>query len=297
MHLTVTIDKDTSKLEILKPDSTKKIFDPWAVPPTPISPIKKQNITYSHFRPVFEVGLFSTKNSSENQFLDTTTNNWFSNHYGFDLILENRYINYSTGVRLTTFYEFFDFQNNWNTVDTTILTDIIVNTHWEVDTFWYLNLDSLLIGDTVWTPYYDSNPIYQYDTLFSNRYDTTFNNNSNERVNKIRFIEFPVIFGYHYKTGNWKFNFNVGIIAGFPIYQNYIIILPRDEGVVSGMFSKVSFWSYTAISGEYKISKRLSGKFGFYVRIPLNEQITVLGIKRKYYSYGLTFGLNIKLNK
>lgn len=292
MHLSVILE-DTAKVDTPKIDTnTQKII----LPPIPLEPEKVRNITYTYLSSFAEIGVFKVKNSPSNQLLDSTISSWRTNTYGFNFeVLQKRFF-YSTGVQMTNFFEEFSLEDKWETIDSSIFTNVDVYTYWNVDTVWFLNLDSLLVGDTVWVPYYDSTQINEYDTSYITNYDTTKHYLSYNKFNKMKYLEVPIIFGFQFGNKKWKYSIKTGLIAGFLVSYDYKIALPRNEGILEGNFVKYSFWSYTNLNIQYEFSDRFSVNLGIYGRIPLNNQMLIFDTNRRYYSYGFTFGIKMRIN-
>lgn len=295
MHLTVIMDSPDT-IQQPKIDTTPKvIFDPWVVPPTPIYPIKKQIISYCKISSNLDFGFFNVHNSNQNYILDTNMKNIHFVSFGAGVDLRQRYLYMNFGAQFATYIEEFSLNNKWQVIDTNLIRNIDITSIWDVDTIWYLNTDSLLIGDTVWMPYYDSTMINQYDTTFTQKYDTVYHSMNTEKINKIRYLEIPLIIGGHFRVKKMRFYIGSGLVVGIPINTNYNLALPYDAGIIKGTFSKMSYWSYSKINIEYSFNKRLFLRFGFFYKFPLNYQITVFDNKRKYFSYGINFGVALKL--
>ena len=295
MHLTVIVE-DTNKISTPKTDTNNTNFQSNISSNTYIKkPTKKHNLLKTNIYPYLEFGFFRTTDSPPNTMFDTTIFNSHTTTYGLGFEIEQKRFLYSTGFQITNYYENFKLKNNWETIDSSILTNVEVNSHWNIDTIWFINLDSLLIGDTVWMPYFDSTLINEYDTSYTTDYDTIFHNSEYDRINRIRYVEFPLIFGFHFGKRKWKYYVRTGLITGISISKNYKIALPKEQGVIEGKFVDFSFWIYTKISVQYAFTDKFSAIIGIYGRIPINNQLLVLNTHRKYYSAGFSFGVSWKI--
>ena len=290
-HLSVIID-DTSSVKTPKIDTLTPGIDSIS---DIKKPIKKHNLLKTNIYPYFEFGFFKIKESPPNLLLDSSITYWHTNTFGVAFEVEQKYFLYSTGFQFTNFYEKFHLADNWKTIDSTINTHIEDNSYWNVDTVWYLDLDSLLIGDTVWLPLYDSSLINQFDTSFTTDYDTSSNSYNYNRLNKVKYVEFPLIFGFHFGQKKWKYSIKTGLITGVSVYKNYIIAINRDEKIIEAKFVDFSFWFYSKIGIQYSFSEKFSGRFGVYGRIPLNNQLSIFDTQRKYYSWGFSFGFSWRI--
>ncbi len=293
MHLTVIIDNNETIIDTQKHSDNKQL--PVNLQPVALEPVRKKFINYNNISLIYELGFYNVVKSQTDEFLENTLTNLYSNSFGLSFDVEQLFFRYSVGLMLTNYYEKFEFNDKWNVIDSAIQTIVDINSYWEVDTFWYLNLDSLLVGDTVWCPYYDSNQIVIYDTSYKTNYDTTKYQRYYNRINKLRFIELPIIAGFNYTYKRWTFSVSSGFIFGLPIFEDYRLALPMDIGIINGYFSNISYWSYSKFDVKFRISKMISLKLGFYAKIALNNQLTIIEQKRKYNSYGLNLSIVLRL--
>jgi len=85
--------------------------------------------------------------------------------------------------------EAFDIKSTWSY----LYYNTIVQ---KIDTIWFLDIDQLLHGDSVWVPY-----LYQYntikkDSIYSEKIDSTKLFYHDDIVNKYYYFEIPLIYGY-----------------------------------------------------------------------------------------------------
>jgi hypothetical protein len=298
MHLKVIALKDTTKTI----DKTTYIYDDLLsysfLAPNEIKSIKKERYSFFsnskiHFK--FDYGNFFYTSKSQNQFLDSTILPISLMSYGvlFEHSIQN--FNYLSGFFYNNLSERFFFNDYWNNIDTSYSQKILINNYWNVDTIWFLNLDSLLVGDTVWFPYYDSTYITEIDTITLQNIDTTNFYKQYNNINKLQYIELPIILSYKINLKKLGFEFLTGIFFGFYLNPKYNIFLPHDYGVLSALFPKIIYSLYQSINIEYQISKKISFQVGFFCKIPISNYFSIFQTNRKPYSYGLSLGISYKI--
>ncbi len=217
---------------------------------------------------------------------------------GFVELSRNNY-SLETGGYFTRFFEDFKFSESYETVNISTFYNFFEIINWKVDTIYFLNLDSLLLGDTVWMPYFDSTLIVSIDSNLTTNYDTTKYDSNYDTKNLYTYFEIPIIFGYDYKFNSFIFSLKAGIITSFFISTKGFNILYKNKYIVSKNeninFSKVFFSSYLSTKITYKITP----SFGFYVepfyRLPLTQSYYNSLITTRLTAYGVKFGLQYTL--
>ncbi len=247
-----------------------------------------------YFNTSFHFGTFDFSYSNKNKFLDTTKIPKYFFSAGINYTLEHQNFFISSGIKISNYYENFLFNESWYNFDTTSTQIIDKITDWEVDTVWFLNLDSLLIGDTVWIPYYDSSLNITYDTSYIQNIDSTLNKNNYNRQNKLSYIEIPIYFGRNFNFRNWQISLNLGLISSFLYASDFKIALPKKSSFIKPGFSKFTFKIYSSVGINYTIFKNLKINLSVFSKIPLNYQYIIEKNKVNYYNYGLSLGFCFK---
>jgi len=253
---------------------------------------KTSSFKINSISPSIGVGKFNIKNDIN--IIDTNIRPILYTELGFLLNSNFNNFTYSTGLSLVNYFEHYNYSLKNISIDTNFSQTITPNTFWTVDTVFFLNLDSLLIGDTVWISYYDSNFNVTYDTNNFVNYDTSVFHHNSQRINSINYIEFPIIFGRDFMLKNWQISLQIGLITGVYYRSNFRIKGKEEEPYVIPLVSKVNFYAFGALNINYSFSKRLSIFLKISSKMPLNYNYSVYNTKYKYYSYGLSTGLNIK---
>jgi len=298
MHIKVIIPKDTAKIVEKTPYLYNDLLNYSFLAPNEIKTISKEEINFFsntkiHFQ--FDYGNVKYFKKSKNIFLDSTILPISSSSYGFLFEKSTKYFNYFTGFFYTNLTEKFIFSDSWFKVDTSYTEEVLTNNYWDIDTIWFLNLDSLLVGDTVWVPYYDSTYITEFDTITHQHLDTTNFSKKYNNINKLYFVEFPILLSYNIILKKVSLNFVSGVFIGFFINPKYNIFLPFDYGILSATFPSIFYSFYQSISFEYQISRKIGIQLGVYCKIPLSSYFNIYETNRKPISYGFSVGLNYKL--
>ncbi|MBN2663474.1 MAG: hypothetical protein JXR68_07465 [Bacteroidales bacterium] len=250
----------------------------------------KYKLNINNFSPIIDVGKF--KLLSDNDIIDTSRTPYFYSGYGFLLNFNKLNVFYTTGIKLTNYYENYNLVKNRQIVDTNYYQKVIPSTFWLVDTVWFLNLDSLIIGDTVWVPYIDSNFNVVYDTTNIASYDTSEFNNRYEKINSISYIEFPLIIGWQKRIKNWQFSPQIGLITGVLYYSNYRIAAD-DDGFLLPKIAKINYYAFGALYLSYSLTESYSIFLNTWAKYPLNYNYSLNNTKYKYFTYGVSLGFSL----
>lgn len=219
---------------------------------------------------------------------------------GFNLDFLIKTINFQTGIYFTDIFENFDFNLNYTKTDTIIFYDFFQNYNLEIDTIQYIDLDALLHGDTIWKQHYDS--IYHYfkDSTLTTEYNNTEINLNKNSKNQYRYFEFPLIFGYSLERKNFNFIPKFGFIFGFynsssgfsfdKTTEFEFISIPKTY-----LFPHLTINSFFSLSIEYKINRKVKFNIEPFFRNNLNPVFTNSQIDKYFYSYGMKFGIKVKL--
>ncbi len=213
---------------------------------------------------------------------------------GFVELTKNRY-SIHLGTYSTKFYEKLNYSESSSEIFPISYYNIFDVLNWNVDTIMFLNLDSLLAGDTVWEPYYDTIKYTLKDSTFINTYDTITNNTKYNLTNTYTFFEIPIIFGYKINFNRFSFSFKAGIITSFFISSKGFNISYHNKYIVSKNeylnFSKVFFSSYFSSKFAYKINPNIGLYFEPFYRFPLSKTYSNNLVVSKFTNYGVKIGV------
>lgn len=254
-------------------------------------PKAKFKINFSSFSPVIDIGKFKIMEGVD--VVDSIRTPYFYAGIGFLLNFNKQNFFYSTGLKLTNYYENYDFSKKTQIIDTNYYQKIVPSTFWLVDTVWFLNLDSLIVGDTVWMPYIDSNFNVIYDTTIIVNYDTSEYNNRYEKINSISYIEFPLIISWQQNFNNLHLMPQVGLITGVYYTSNFKIAGDENNVFLLPKINKVNYYAFGALHLNYSITENYDVFFKTWVKYPLNFNYSLNKTKYKYYTYGFSLGFSL----
>lgn len=216
--------------------------------------------------------------------------------YGFGLDLLYQFKQFSVGGGLA----YSQYAQEFNTLDKSLQTEVIDNwtlfnvDHWQVDSVAYINLDSLLQGDTVLTYISDSINNPTQDSTHSTVTDSTWANRALTYKNVYQYIEIPLFVEYTFnRSKTWQPFVRGGLVTGIYIKtQGYLV---SSEGQITSLealpFAKVIFWAHAGIGMKYNLNKRFSAYTMLNYRYNLNAIINdEQYINQHLDNTGLTFG-------
>ncbi len=250
----------------------------------------------SSITPNFQVGKMLLLHNKIS-FYDSVSKPLFCFGNGVLLTYDKNKISYSVGFNYANYFENYNYVDTWQTIDSTINRKINPHSFWTVDTVFFLNLDSLLIGDTVWIPYYDSNFRVEYDTTKIVTFDTSNNSYNYQKINSLNYIEFPIYL-------SWKFTFNkfiispkIGFITGILYSSNFRVFTPHVDDIIVPTIFKLNYSAFIGLDLSYKISPKFYFNIGFWSKIPLSYNYTLFNSKYKYLSYGFSGGITYRFGE
>lgn len=244
--------------------------------------------------------LFIPSNSEHqtySNYVDSLTSPDYSVSYGLDFAYTYKNFIFQTGLSMQTFTE--GFKNRQTQLDIvqkpyTNYFDRLVSS-W--DTVWFLNLDSLLQGDSVWVPVpvettytvRDSNILYTNDTLKQYLYK--------KEQNKYRYFEIPLMVGYQVKDNRFTYSLKAGIITGIlQAVKGYNVSSDNkftSLDLANNPFGKYHFSAILSLGVSYNFNGHWSVFGEPYIRRSINsvfEKNYLLA--KKFSSGGLKVGIN-----
>jgi hypothetical protein len=253
---------------------------------------------------VFMTDNFIMSNQSTNNDIYELYKNSFKLFPGVSLGLSfhvdyNNYI-LQTGINLTDFIEKFEFVNQNLKIDTLEFFEYFQNSLLDIDTIWYVDLDSLLQGDTIWKQHIDTTLLIFQDSILVTNYDTTINVISKRSYNHLSYFEIPLIFGYNFSFKKISIAPKAGIIIGFLSYTNGKIFNYNGNFSIVDLqtecsFPIISFSTFLAVNLRYKINKKTFVYIEPFFRNNLSGTYYNEYFTKKYFSYGIKFGFSFVL--
>ncbi|MBT3208149.1 MAG: hypothetical protein HN704_04550 [Bacteroidetes bacterium] len=170
----------------------------------------------------------------------------------------------SSGLSYSLSHDNFSFSYDNLNIDTSLVADIFENIHSNVDSVYFINIDSLFsMGDTIWETFYDTSYSYTFDTNYVEKYDTVFINHSKNAINKIEYLQIPLIASWYFNFGNLNFSLSSGIINEFLIRHKKYEVYFEDDLYSTKLQTKNELQSYSlslyiSCLAEYKFSTQWS---------------------------------------
>jgi len=220
--------------------------------------------------------------NQENSSLVDKLNSSSSNSLAFDLGAEVGYqfknISLISGINFTQYDEQFNAE-----YEETLIEEI---NYWEYndytqtiyDTTNYVNIDSLIQGDTTYTQIIDSTQITLTDSTLSSTNDTSVSRQNMKYVNKYKYIEIPLTIEFTFNRVK-KFSpfIRTGLITGLHIRtQGFTYSVENNEQLIENTdlpYVKANFWLLFGVGIRYNLNDRFSVLVYPYYRYHLNDLI------------------------
>jgi len=220
--------------------------------------------------------------------------------YGFGVDISYQFKQLSVGMGLAYSRYQLDFTTKQKELQTTSTTywDYLDVEHWNIDSVPYLNLDSLLQGDTVTTVIVDSVQYFTQDSTQNTRIDSNWIENSFNSRNVYSYFEIPLFMEYTFnRSEKWQPYVKLGLITGIHIRTSGYYA--SSEGKVYSLeslpFAKINFWSHTGLGLKYNLNKTLS----VYSEANFRYNLNAIVKKEDYFNqhlhhFGVSFGIQYR---
>jgi len=144
---------------------------------------------------------------------------------------------------------------------------------WQVDTTMYINIDSLLGGDTVITYREDSTRYIIVDSTKLTRNDSSWTTNDIRLQNVYQYVELPLSVYYTFnRNKHWQPFAGVGVVSGmFWKSKSYYMADNEVVSTESLPFAKFVFWANVMGGVRYQYTKRISFSVSGQYRYLLNH--------------------------
>ena len=201
-----------------------------------------------------------------------------------------------TGFSFAMYNETIDFYSVKTITDTTFSTEY----HWTgqniIDTIYFLNLDSLILGDTVWIAYYDTISTGTMDTIQIENYNSHDITNQHKGNNYWQYFEIPVLGVFNYNFQSFRLSFKTGIIAGLlykfertEVYSENSLFISSTQR--SRELETLCWSTYLSLAAEYRLSEHWAVTGEPWIRFPLTQFTGSEGISLKYNAQGFKTGI------
>ena len=207
------------------------------------------------------------KSISENPGFSLGTN--FNFHFS-----KNRY--FQTGLEYSRFTENVNLSYAYTLFDTSYNTLIEEYEQLHIDTIWFLNIDSLMLGDTVYMAYPDTSYLQQADTSIVSRVKRLDKEVHKNRISTWSYLEIPVLGAFQLRKNQWTMDFKGGIITGILIRHDRYMIYPAGElyelrELTSSEISNIVFNLYLSSNVAYQLNTHWTVLCEPYLKYPLAE--------------------------
>jgi len=223
----------------------------------------------------------------------------YSINTSLDIIYKNSSLN--TGISYRQIYEQFRYTSIFETPDTSYYFDYFTRTEQEIDTIWYLNLDTLLqTGDSVYFPLLDTNYVQYNDSVRAMKIDTIRNSKKIHNLNKYSFLQIPLIYGHRFYYKKYSMIAEIGLLTNFILNSQgntLSLLYPFEIKKIEdeNKFLLVSFSIHAGLGIDYKLSERLFLNAKVFYRKGVNSIYKDYPIGYIFDESGFYFGLKYKL--
>ncbi len=185
----------------------------------------------------------------------------------------------TTGLNYSEYYQNRSYKNSY-------LEYSPENSYYNYDTTWAWFFDPPDIGVPV-VAGIDSNWVEVYN-------DITIDNSG---LNRLKYIEVPLLVGYRYNANLISIELNTGIYMGFLMYSSVKVpdVVNNDE-IVNMRHTNKTMLSYTVNASVYfHVDRNISLFVSPYFKNNLNSVFNSnYPVKQRFNSYGLNFGVNFR---
>ncbi|HBF87105.1 MAG TPA: hypothetical protein DDX39_00575 [Bacteroidales bacterium] len=223
-------------------------------------------------------------------------------HYSAGLNLNYKINNIviSSGLSVSEIGETYNYKVNAAYIDTLHYFTYQNSGYMQKDTISYLNMDSLMVGDTSYVYFVEYNWVSTYDSVLVVDYDTIKTLNTFKERNKYRYVEIPLMFGFEFEKEKYSCTVSGGLITGI-LYKTQG--LSMDKRILTDnvsiddkrQFVQTQFSLALAVGFAYKLNNKFSLLAEPYFRKTINsiypEKIAYL---QKYNSYGMKVGIRYR---
>ena len=162
------------------------------------------------------------------------------------------------------------FNKKWNEIFTRNDTLIWFRQKMDIDTIWVLNLDSLVNGDTVYEPHYDTTITRWIDTTNKLFIDTLQIELKAQRINSLHYARIPLIVSKSFIFKKFSLDVQSGIIFQYLINGDYKIMDYVTRRYTTIHTNKFLFTAMAGIRLNYAL---IPHKLFFFTAINFNYPI------------------------
>jgi len=150
------------------------------------------------------------------------------------------------------------FDENVLVIDTTFPWNFFQREETVYDTTWFLDMDALLQGDTVWIPFVETSTVMVDDSLQTQKIDTSLSKRQISGSTSFLFLEIPVGLSYTFLDhNNWEASVYGGISAAFYMQQSGPLYSPETGNIIADGVSeavRLHFKGRVGAAVHYRLS-------------------------------------------
>jgi len=258
----------------------------------------------AYFRPNYSIATITSNGQENNQVSNINSEalkSQYSYGFGLELMYQFKQVFLGAGIAYTNYHQEFSVINNELTVEQHSDWNYFDVEHWDIASTSFLNLDSLLQGDTVLTVIVDSTLYLVQDSIQVESVDSVWNLNEVKANNSYQYFEIPLFVEYTFnRAKKWQPFIRLGLITGIYIKSKgyYLSADKQASNLESLPFAKINFWTHTGLGIKYNINKRLSAYALVDYRYNLNSIVSNQSyFKQNLNSVSLAFGVQYRFNK
>jgi opacity protein-like surface antigen len=253
--------------------------------------------------PFYSLSKYSISNE-ENLVLVDKLNSSSKGNLSYSLGLEAGYnfknISLISGIYYTQFNEKFNSEYQELSITTENYWEYNNITQTVYDTTSYINIDTLIQGDTNYVQIIDSTQITITDSTQANRNDTSTTNKKMTNINQYSYFEIPLTIEFTFNRVN-KFSpfIRTGVIAGLHIKtKGFTYDIENNQELIEANntpYMKANFWLLLGAGVKYKLNDKISILIYPYYRYNLNSIISDKNYyKQSLNNIGVNFGVKYK---
>jgi len=247
---------------------------------------------------------YNTKDINKNKLADIRDSS-FSPKLGYNGGLNinfhiNKNLMIQSGLAFSWYNENLNFYSKGSIMDT--ISDFTIQDSEipQVDTIYFLNVDALVMGDSVFIQHYDTVMIPTTDTIPFSRYELKDTISQREGVYRMQYFEVPLIASYNFDWEMISISSKAGLITGFLYGYNRYEIYTDNSIFKSGIQEKkelksINLSAYFSLSFEYQLDRHWSILGEPWLRIPITDFSESEGVVLKMRAQGIRVGIRYYL--
>lgn len=256
-----------------------------------------------NFSPNYSFSKYTVSNN-ENSALVDKLNSSSNSNLGYSFGIETGYqfknISVIAGLNYTQINEKFNAEYENISIEDINYWEYNDYTQTIYDTTNYINIDSLMQGDSVLTQIIDSTEITFTDSTLASRTDSSLTKEKMKYVNQYTYIEIPLTIEYTFnRVGKFSPFVRTGIIAGLHIKtKGFTYSIENNQELVEASntpYMKANFWLLFGAGARYNINDKVSVLIYPYYRYNINGIIDDKSYyKQSLNNMGIKFGVRYK---